>query len=41
VVPTLCYLTGLPIARYMEGRVILDAVDPAYVSGHPLRVLDR
>jgi len=41
VVPTLCYLTGLPIARYMEGRVVLDAVDPAFVAGHPLRVLDR
>jgi hypothetical protein len=41
VVPTLCYLTGLPIARYMEGRVILDAINPSYVADHPLRVLDR
>lgn len=40
VVPTLCYLLGLPVAQYMEGRVILDAVDPAYLARTPLRVVD-
>jgi hypothetical protein len=38
--PTLCYLLGLPVAQYMEGRVLLDAIDPAFVATHPLRVVD-
>ncbi len=40
VAPTLCYLLGLPVAQYMEGRVILEAVEPEYVVSHPLRVVD-
>lgn len=40
VAPTLCYLTGLPVAQYMEGRVMLDAIDPAYLAAHPLQVVD-
>lgn len=39
VVPTLCYLLDLPVSQYMEGRVILDAVDPAYLASRPLRVV--
>ena len=40
VVPTLCYLLDLPVAQYMEGRVIVDAVEPAYLAANPLRVVD-
>ncbi len=40
VAPTVCYLLGLPVAQYMEGRVILDAVDPEYLAATPLRVVD-
>ncbi len=40
VAPTLCYLIGLPVAQYMEGRVMLDAIDPAYLASHPLQVVD-
>jgi hypothetical protein len=38
--PTICYLLGLPVAQYMEGRVVLDAIEPEYVATHPLRVVD-
>ena len=40
VVPTLCYLLGLPVAQYMEGSVIVDLVAPSFVEEHPLRVVD-
>jgi hypothetical protein len=40
VAPTLCYLLGLPVAQYMEGRVILDAIEPSYLARHPLRVVE-
>lgn len=40
VVPTLCYLLGLPVAQYMEGRVVLDAIEPAFLARTPLRVVD-
>jgi hypothetical protein len=40
VAPTLCYLLGLPVAQYMEGSVLVDAVDPAFLAEHPLRVVD-
>ena len=40
VAPTLCYLLDLPVAQYMEGGVLVDAVDPAYLAEHPLRVVD-
>ncbi len=38
VVPTACYLLGLPLAQYMEGSVIIEAVDPGYLATHPLVV---
>ena len=38
--PTLCYLLDLPLAQYMEGRVILDAIDPDWLRDHPLRVVE-
>jgi hypothetical protein len=40
VAPTLCYLLGLPVAQYMEGGVILEAVDREFLSTHALRVVD-
>jgi len=40
IAPTLCYLLGLPVAQYMEGGVILDAVEDQYLADHPLRVVD-
>ena len=40
VVPTLCYLLELPVAQYMEGTVILDAIDPQWLNDHPLRVVE-
>ncbi len=38
--PTACYLLDLPVAQYMQGRVLLEAIDPAYLDTHPLRVVD-
>ncbi len=40
VAPTLCYLLSLPVAQYMEGSVLVDAVDPDFLATHPLRVVD-
>jgi hypothetical protein len=40
VTPTLCYLLRLPVAQSMEGRVILEAIDPNYLAITPLRVVD-
>jgi hypothetical protein len=40
VAPTLCYLLGLPVAEYMEGRVVLDAVEPGFLAANPLRVVE-
>ena len=38
--PTLCYLVGLPVAQYMQGRVVVEAVEPEFLEQHPLRVID-
>jgi len=40
VAPTLCYLLGLPVAQYMEGSVVVNAVTPSFLAEHPLRVVD-
>jgi hypothetical protein len=40
VAPTVCYLLGLPIVQSMEGRVILDAMQPSWVESHPLHVVN-
>jgi hypothetical protein len=40
VVPTLCYLLGLPVAQYMEGSVMVGAVTPSFLAEHPFRVVD-
>ncbi|MEE4273204.1 MAG: alkaline phosphatase family protein [Thermoanaerobaculales bacterium] len=38
VVPSSCYLLGLPLAQYMAGEVIIEAVDSRYLATHPLVV---
>jgi len=38
--PTLCYLLELPVAQYMEGRVVVEALDRDFLATHPLRVVD-
>ncbi len=38
VVPTVCYLLGLPLAQYMEGSVVIGAIDAEYLSTNPLVV---
>jgi hypothetical protein len=40
VAPTVCYLLGLPVAQYMEGRVLVEAVEPEFLATHPLRIVD-
>jgi len=40
VVPTITYLLGLPLPAWTEGRVILDAIAPAYLEETPLVVAD-
>ncbi len=37
---TMCYLLGLPTAQYMEGALIVDAIEPEFLATHPLRVVD-
>lgn len=36
VFPTLLYLHGLPISRELEGRVLLEALEPSAVRSEPL-----
>jgi hypothetical protein len=40
VAPTFCYLLGLPVPQYMEGGIIVDAVEADFLRRHPLRVVD-
>jgi hypothetical protein len=40
IAPTLCYLLSLPVAQYMEGSVLVDAVEPEFLAEHSLRVVD-
>ncbi|MDX2437724.1 MAG: alkaline phosphatase family protein [Acidobacteriota bacterium] len=40
IAPTLCYLLGLPVAQYMEGSVLVDIIEPAFLTENPLRVVD-
>ena len=37
--PTLLYLLGLPVPDDASGEVLLDALDPAFVSANPLRTI--
>ncbi|MEJ2207810.1 MAG: alkaline phosphatase family protein [Anaerolineae bacterium] len=35
--PTLLHLLGLPVPDDMDGTVLLDALDPAFVAAHPVQ----
>jgi len=38
IAPTLYYLLGLPVPDDMDGRVLLEMLDPAYVRENPVEV---
>jgi len=40
VTPTLTYLLDVPLPTWVEGRVILEAIEPGYLAEHPLRVAE-
>jgi predicted AlkP superfamily phosphohydrolase/phosphomutase len=35
ITPTVLYLLGLPVGEDMEGRVLEEAIDPAFLAAHP------
>ncbi len=35
--PTIMHLVGEPVPRAMDGRVLTEALDPAWLAGHPVR----
>ena len=37
--PTILYLLGLPVPEDATGRVLLDALDPAFVRAHPVQTV--
>lgn len=37
--PTLLYLLGLPVPQDVQGKVLLEALDPAFVRAHPVRAV--
>ena len=37
--PTMLYLLGLPVPQDVTGKVLLDALDPGFVRGHPVRTI--
>jgi len=39
IYPTVLYLLGLPVPKDAEGKVLLDALDPAFVQAHPVRTV--
>ena len=36
VAPTLLYLSGLPVGRDMEGRVLAEMVEESFARAHPV-----
>jgi predicted AlkP superfamily pyrophosphatase or phosphodiesterase len=40
LVPTLLYLMGLPLAPDLQGKVLREAIDPAYLDKHPFVWID-
>ncbi len=36
IAPTVLYLMGLPVPSDMDGRVLLEALEPAYTQDHPV-----
>jgi hypothetical protein len=39
IYPTVLYLLGLPVPQDAAGKVLLDALDPAFVRAHPVRTV--
>jgi len=39
VAPTVLHLAGLPRSRELEGRVLEDALSPAFRAAHPVRTV--
>lgn len=37
--PTILYLLGLPVPKDVQGKVLLQALDPAFVRAHPVRTV--
>jgi hypothetical protein len=37
--PTVLYLLGLPVPKDGEGKILLEALDPAFVQAHPVRTV--
>jgi predicted AlkP superfamily phosphohydrolase/phosphomutase len=39
VTPTILYLLGLPVAKDMDGEVLLEAMEPSFIKDHPLKFI--
>jgi arylsulfatase A-like enzyme len=39
ILPSVLHLMGLPIPQGLEGRVLVEILDPAWASAHPVRTL--
>jgi hypothetical protein len=39
IAPTVLYLLGLPVPHDMEGEVLEDAIDPAWLASNPVRTV--
>jgi len=39
IAPTVLYLAGLPVAADMQGRVLKEAIDDAFLARYPMRTL--
>ena len=37
--PTILYLTGMPVARDMDGNIITKAIEPGYWASHPNKTI--
>ena len=40
IAPTVLTLLGLPTARDMDGKPLVDALDPSFLKGHPVTYVD-
>ncbi len=40
IAPTVLYLLGLAVGEDMEGKILTEALDPQWLSSHPIRTID-
>ena len=40
ITPTILYLLGLPVAKDMDGKVLVQAIDPSYLQRSPIRYIE-